>query len=426
MGTDNADKSLSQTEHTPLAPLRGMNPLKAMWARATKMFAGLVVCGLLCALLLGPTAQQHCWAAVPLVAFLFFVRHYEVQDLAIAGALYTTVGIALVLAVYYGLTSPLDAPFQPLVQTGTNSSYALVTGASSGIGLEISLDLWARGWNLLLICRNTKGLKVTLMDRLEGLTDAGSSKSPSGDIMSFTGTSPGRKGTPGRIDLISVDLSKDDQLDQMLTTLHDNDYVSLIDFYVWNAGIAYSSKFNALPMDKLQQIVQLNVVANTKLARSVLPRLVERDTYAHNGKQRGRMLFVSSVTGCAPAPFQAVYSATKAYLTSLGEAIGHEVEPLGVGVTVSAPGATITGFGSASHTDDCFCFHVPFLPMQADVVAKEAVAATILGRSYVVHGWLNQVHVYIFAALFPTKLTMIITGLFWSPMSELGLGWLVK
>jgi hypothetical protein len=73
-------------------------------------------------------------------------------------------------------------------------------------------------------------------------------------------------------------------------------------------------------------------------------------------------------------------AAGKAYLTSLGQAMAHEVERHGVGVTVSAPGAVWTSFAAASHSETALCFQIPFYPLEASSVAREAVDATLAGQ----------------------------------------------
>jgi short-subunit dehydrogenase len=127
-----------------------------------------------------------------------------------------------------------------------------------------------------------------------------------------------------------------------------------------------------------------NMVSTVTLARAVLPSMLSR---AWSGKGLGpRILITSSITGSAPQTMQAVYGATKAFVSSFGQALQFEVAGRGVGVTVSLPGATLTDFASASNSEKALCFAIPGYPATAQDVAREAVEAAVRGDSVVVHG----------------------------------------
>lgn len=98
----------------------------------------------------------------------------------------------------------------------------------------------------------------------------------------------------------------------------------------------------------MEELINLNVLSLTKLTRLLVPSMVRRGA--------GRVMMVSSIAGAAPGPYVAVYSATKAYVTSLAVALQHELEPMGVTVTNVIPGATFTEFANVAKADKAFCF----------------------------------------------------------------------
>nr|WP_255638835.1 SDR family NAD(P)-dependent oxidoreductase [Amycolatopsis sp. DSM 110486] len=97
-------------------------------------------------------------------------------------------------------------------------------------------------------------------------------------------------------------------------------------------------------LDDQLTVVDLNVRSAAHLAKRVVPAMVERG--------RGRVLFTSSIAGTAPAPYQVVYSASKAFLTSFSEGLRAEVKDKGVTVTALLPGATDTGFFECAGMED--------------------------------------------------------------------------
>ena len=96
-----------------------------------------------------------------------------------------------------------------------------VLGASSGIGLEISMHLWEQGWNLVLVCRNTSGLERTLLAREQALRRRGTMDGPTGSIVSLEGPTESRARGMGRIDIVPADLAKDQHVSALITTLEE-------------------------------------------------------------------------------------------------------------------------------------------------------------------------------------------------------------
>src|SRR5258707_522371 len=185
---------------------------------------------------------------------------------------------------------------------------ALVTGASSGIGLELARRLAADGHDLVVIARRAAALDALVAEVTRAY---------------------GVKATA-----ISVDLAQPagarhiyDELLRAGTT---------IDVVVNNAGFGLQGAVAKLPLDRQLEMVQVNVTALTELTRLFLPGMLERN--------RGGVLNVGSTAGFQPGPMMAVYYATKAYVVSFTEALAEEVAGSALRISCLAPGPTATGF----------------------------------------------------------------------------------
>jgi short-subunit dehydrogenase len=186
---------------------------------------------------------------------------------------------------------------------------ALVTGASSGIGAELARLLGEAGVPTVLVARRGDRLRE-IADRYDGFEV----------LEADLGTSQGQAITADRI-------ASDDQP---------------IDLVVNNAGFGTSGMFHELDVDRLAGEVELNVKALTVLSHAALSAMVPRG--------RGYLMNVSSVASFQASPGLGVYAATKAYVTSLSEALHSEVKDAGVHVTALCPGLTKTEFQDHSNT----------------------------------------------------------------------------
>jgi short-subunit dehydrogenase len=186
---------------------------------------------------------------------------------------------------------------------------ALVTGASSGIGAEIARLLGEAGVPTVLVARRGDRLRE-IADRYDGFEV----------LEADLGTPEGQQITAERI-------GSDDQP---------------IDLVINNAGFGTSGVFHELDVDRLAGEVELNVKALTVLSHAALSAMVPRG--------RGYLMNVSSVASFQASPGLGVYAATKAYVTSLSEALHSEVKDAGVHVTALCPGLTKTEFQDHSNT----------------------------------------------------------------------------
>ncbi len=187
---------------------------------------------------------------------------------------------------------------------------ALVTGASSGIGAEMARLLGEAGVPTVLVARRA--------DRLEEIAER------------YDG-----------FEVLEADLLTPEG--QAATAERVTSSATPVDLVVNNVGFGTSGVFHELDADRLGDEVELNVKALTALSHAALTAMVPRG--------RGYLLNVSSVASFQASPGLGVYAATKAYVTSLTEALHSEVKGSGVHVTALCPGLTKTEFQEHSNTD---------------------------------------------------------------------------
>jgi short-subunit dehydrogenase len=183
---------------------------------------------------------------------------------------------------------------------------ALVTGASSGIGLEFAKQLAGSGHDVVLVARDVERLKE-LASQLSVTVD---------------------------VEVLPADLTDVDQRAEVERRLRDD--AKPIDVLINNAGLGTTGLFADLPTDGEDREIQLNVVALTRLTSAALPGMVKRG--------RGKIVNVASIAGFQPSPGNAVYGATKAYVISFTQALREELRGTGVHATALCPGFTKTEF----------------------------------------------------------------------------------
>jgi short-subunit dehydrogenase len=186
---------------------------------------------------------------------------------------------------------------------------ALITGASAGIGREFARQLGSRARSLILIARRE--------ERLNELRDELNRQNPKLAVV-----------------FRKIDLADLTQLNELLAWL-DHERIE-VDLLINNAGVGDSGAFATSNPIRNEQMTLVNIVALTKLTRHLLPRMIARG--------RGGILNVSSSAGFLPIPGFAVYAATKAYVTSLSEALRAELRGTGVSVCALCPGPVHTEF----------------------------------------------------------------------------------
>jgi short-subunit dehydrogenase len=228
---------------------------------------------------------------------------------------------------------------------------ALITGASSGIGVAFARALKSRGERLVLVARRR--------DRLLALA-------------SELGEDPGA--------VVVADLARPDAVQQIAAEVARRGFE--VDLLVNNAGVGHTARFHAQPSDRIASMLDVNVRAVVEMTRAFLPAMVERG--------RGRIINVASNAAFQPVPFLTIYAATKAFVLSFSEGLATECEGTGVTVQALCPGLTKTEFleVAETHTQGLLVNRMP--AMTAEQVVRVSLKALDRGRVRVVPGASNR------------------------------------
>ena len=226
----------------------------------------------------------------------------------------------------------------------------LITGASSGIGLELA-RLFARdGNNLVLVARRKE-----LLNKIAG------------ELNSDFGV---------EVEVIAKDLTLEKSSDEIFMQLKDRE----IDIVVNNAGFGAVGPFSELDYKRQVDMIKLNITALTSLTRLFIPRMVEKNS--------GGILNVGSLAGFQPGPYATIYYATKAFVLSFTEGLKEELKNTNIKITCLAPGPTNTEFGEVSGLDKSFLFK--FGTMGAKEVALQGYNGFLSGETVVIPGFSNK------------------------------------
>ncbi|MGO8746189.1 MAG: SDR family NAD(P)-dependent oxidoreductase [Thermoguttaceae bacterium] len=233
---------------------------------------------------------------------------------------------------------------------------ALITGASSGIGLELAKLFAADKSNLVLVARSKEKLDQ-LADEL-------------------------RRAHGIEIRVLPRDLADPAAPQAIFDELAANGVQ--VDVLVNNAGFGASGPFADIPFQRQLEMIQVNVTTLTHLTRLFLPAMIER--------RRGGILNVGSTASFQPGPMMAVYCATKAFVLSFTEALAEEVVGAAVTVTCLAPGATETGFAATAGMSKSFLFRSG--AMDVRTVARAGYRGFRAGKVLVVPGVKNTLTIF--------------------------------
>lgn len=230
---------------------------------------------------------------------------------------------------------------------------ALVTGASSGIGVEFARQLAAHGCNLIITARREKrlvALKQELATNYPGVT----------------------------VDVIVMDLAGRNAAKQLYDEI--TSWNRHVDVLINNAGYGMFGWFLDRPWEDTDAMVRVNTLVPQELAHRFLPGMIERG--------HGKVLFVSSMAAFLAIPTYAAYAAAKSNILLFGEAMNFELRGSGVQATVLAPGMTRTEFHEVS--GQSLTFSQRLMMMESATVAQAGLKALMKGRASVVPGLMNQ------------------------------------
>jgi uncharacterized protein len=232
--------------------------------------------------------------------------------------------------------------------------HALITGASSGFGAELSRLFAARGHSLVLVARN--------QERLAELARELQTKHSI------------------QVKILPKDLSQPAAPSEILQELEREQIA--ISILVNNAGFALHGSFAALDLRQQLDMIEVNVRTLVELTARILPQMLQRG--------QGRILNLASTGAYQPGPFLAVYFATKAFVHSFSVALAEEVRDSGITVTTLCPGPSHTGFKARAGLHASGLFSGRLLPMmEVPAVAQAGYDGLMRGKRVVIPGWVN-------------------------------------
>ncbi|MBI3231720.1 MAG: SDR family oxidoreductase [Candidatus Doudnabacteria bacterium] len=249
---------------------------------------------------------------------------------------------------------------------------ALITGATSGIGLALAKIFAKHEYNLVIVARKEEELKSTAIDLSSRYHI--------------------------EVKHIPADLSQNDAPQKVFDFCHSQNIS--IDVLVNNAGFAVYGTFWAVETSKHLNIVQLNMLAPTHLTALFLPELINR---------KGKILNVASTAAFQPGPYMAVYYATKAYILSLSQALREELKPKGINVSCLCPGGTVTNYHKLADQKFLATKLHRYLPLtSAESVARAGFRGLMKNKPIIIPGFLNKFLAF-WAQVLPNNLITMIS-----------------
>lgn len=267
---------------------------------------------------------------------------------------------------------------------GEELGYALVTGASRGIGRALAVELARWEIPLILVARDE--------DRLVSLAN---------DIERCYGV---------KCCVLPADLSKPNAAAQIYEATTGAGLK--VEVLINNAGLSSSGEYVDMDAGSLQDILQVNAISVASLSH----------LYGNDMKKRGRgrILIVSSVIGVAYAgPTVAAYAATKSFEKVLGLSMAKELEVYGVGVTCLLPGAVgDSNFRATSGSGQALCWKIPYYVKSCEDVADQGIRALLQGDLETIPGWQNRAFAKVMLPILPQRGLTLMTEAAWNPIGH--------
>lgn len=244
---------------------------------------------------------------------------------------------------------------------------ALVTGASSGLGLYLAKIFAREGYDLVLVARSEEKL-TTLSKKIKE-----------------------KYGKTAHV--FAADLSCNDSAEKIFQFTDKNNI--FVDVLVNNAGFGDFGEFIKADYKKQTNMVNVNVTALTQLCRLYAAPMV--------AKGDGKILNIASIAAFQSGPLMSVYYATKAFVLSFSEALAFELKNSGVTVTAICPGPIKTGFEDSAKLENSGLFH-HLKNATAQDVAEFSYEKMVKGKRTAIHGFFNRITVYL-SKLAPRRFT---------------------
>lgn len=240
-----------------------------------------------------------------------------------------------------------------------NMKNVLITGASSGIGLELAKIFAQNGYNLVLVARS--------FDKLQKLAEELTSN------------------YKVHVHVLPKDLSNQSAAYEVFETVKNLNFD--VDILVNNAGFGDLDYFSIEKLEKYEKMISLNVLSTTQLSVLFGEQM--------KAKRRGIILNVSSIAAYAPLPYFTVYAATKSYILNFTRALSYELKPYGIKVKALCPGPTLTNFIETAEMTNLknTIFDKKLGAMTAQKVAQITFKKLFSNKGVIIPGVINKLQV---------------------------------
>ncbi len=237
--------------------------------------------------------------------------------------------------------------------------YALITGASKGIGKAIAEELASRKLNLLLVARSQALLESVSKDIIDKYKV--------------------------QVDFFSIDLSSPNAAEKVFSWCNEKNYS--VEVLVNNAGYGLSGPFEKYSIAENTNMMHVNMIAPVQLCQFFLPMLKQQ--------KKGYILNIASSAAYQAVPYLSVYAGTKSFVLSWSRGLRQELKKTKVSVTCISPGATDTDFVVRAQIGKKGLKTAGKVNMSANAVAKIAVESMLAGKTEVITGIINKLGAFI-------------------------------
>jgi uncharacterized protein len=238
-------------------------------------------------------------------------------------------------------------------------AYALITGASKGIGKEIAMELADRGYELLLVARNSYELQQVKEEI--------------------------QKKYAVSVDYLVVDLSEPTAVERLFTWVLEKQIDLRI--LVNNAGYGLVGDFETYSFEEQQKMMQVNMNAVVEACHRFFPML--------SGKGQAYVLNIASSTAYQAIPLMSLYAASKVFVLNFSRGLFHEWKNKGISVTAVSPGATSTSFNDRANLRESARKAAQKVTMSPSAVAKMAINGMFAKKPEVITGFINQLGAFL-------------------------------
>ena len=431
---------------------RKSNFLSELWHEKTKDSKGLLV-------YIIPTLINQMALLHSMSVFLFdrLAQYFQPMMVVLACALTSPIGVKFVQkGLFFSISLGALYMFKDTISAGsywaplgppTEESYALVTGATSGIGLMLAEMLYEEGYNLVLVARSDQTLKNVkhrldkrgiekMREREEEMdvyhhrsslasdrSDGSSTKVEGGHERESDSRLAAQRSVATQklqdVVTLSCDLRDSWTPNYIHKELEHLGVLKKLDILINNAGVGSTGKFLDSGTQEYSDIVDLNVKSTVALTRLISPHMRR----VHEGKHGGaRILNIGSIAGCAPGPNAAVYSASKAFMSSFTFALRRELMKDGIICCLATPGPVKSKFAEASGSQNSLIFKLPFFAMSSYDAATQIYFGMKQGRDVIVPGALPQIYSTFLVRTLPTTVMADFVKFVWGPGLEIRKG----